>query len=1036
MKKNLSKLIAVIGSACIALSCFTVSAATAIPSDYDPWGTSALGPGYPNMVASFSFSSTGGEAVCNEKTFEFSVKVEDTNIPLYLCFPSTGGIRLHNDNPGYYEPKKTEKIKYTSSADNKLKMDAGTGTYVVFDSKNSKFSLSIYNDSDTKLFTITEEQISFGFTRGKLSKVKLELPLAKGESIYGTGERFNELEQVGRRLLMWNVDCGYHGNSKQAELWRGYKNVPILHSNRGYTLFYNSYYSASIDIGYTNPLKYTIEYQAPQFDIYIWTGTPKENLSDYTELTGTTVVLPKWAYSYSAGGGAKVWREVSMYGKAVEIMEKYAELGTPNIAAVYVEDINSDDANTYNVFKKTGTRVLKWNSPDLPLDTVKQILPGVATANLPRVKMLNSPTQDSGNFFDFTDILSSTALKNYLAKEISWGMRGGLLDFGELIQAKTLFRGINKEGYEMHNFFPYWYAKAYYTAMYEALGKNDFVFFSRSGSAGTQSYTAFFTGDQQASFEGLRQQLSAGLSASSSGLTTWGGDIAGYGGKPTNTVFARGMQFATFQPVMRSHGTTSRFPWDYGNASVATYQQHYWLRENLLNKIYSSAINSNITGSPITTPLTMEYPDDASLDGVYETYLFCDDLLVTPVLSDTAYTYNVTFPKGTWYSLWNGEKVVGGGVKQAEAPIDKSPVYVKAGSVIPLTLSDKLVLTDSMQDTEAAEALMITVPDSNRTTTYYKSTEESVEYSNTIVNNNVFRVTAGKGNDATAIIVKGVAAYSVKVDGKKLERLSNAPTASGKVGFYSQDNGETVINIGNKNWKEVDISLGKIDMPNLLLNAAANDSDFISAIDGDWGTSYQFSTSNNAEDIIITLKEETALSKLLVKWTYMYATDYKLEISSDGITWESAAEVTGGYGGIETHLLNGKKVKYLRISDVIGADGKGALLYEIEAYAVSGQLTEVNGSLGNLSDGKYIDGPGVLVTEDQIIYIPGTESEYIKYTTTYIYFPTWAIVLICIGSALLIGGGIFLIIFLKKKRKKKAEASEIPIIEESSSPQE
>ena len=1015
MKKFLIKFAAVFVSAGIALSPLAASAATAVPSDYDPWGTSALGPGYPNVVANFFPTSTDGKIVCDDKVFAFSIMSNETAIPLYLSFPSSGGIRLHNDNPGYFEPSGTEKIKYIGLSESSVKMEAGTGTYVVFENKSSGFCLSVYNQSDRKLFSIKDEQLSFGFTRGELSKVKLEMPLAEDESIYGTGERFSELEQVGRRVLMWNVDCGYHGNSKQAELWRGYKNVPILHSNRGYTLFYNSFYSASIDIGYTNPLKYTIEYQAPQFDIYIWTGTAKENLSDYAELTGTTVLLPKWAYSYSAGGGKDVWREVSMYGQAVEVMEKYAELGTPNIAAVYVEDITSDDANTYNVFKKTGTRVLKWNSPDLSLETMKQLLPGVSTSELPRVKMLNSPTQDSGNFFDFTDALSVTALKNYLKKEISWGMRGGLLDFGELIQPKTLFRGIDKDGYEMHNFFPYWYAKSYYTAMSEILGNNDFVFFSRSGSAGAQSYTAFFTGDQQANFEGLRQQLSAGISASVSGLTTWGGDIAGYSGTPSNTVFARGLQFAAFQPIMRSHGTTSRFPWDYGNVSVATYQQHYWLRENLLNKIYSSAISSSMTGYPITSALTMEYPDDASLDGVFETYIFCDDLLVTPVLADNVYTYTVTFPKGTWYSLWNGEKIDGGGERQVEAPIDKSPVYIKAGSVIPVTLSENLVLTESMQDTETAEALIVTIPDSDRITTYYKDIDESIEYSNTLVNNNVFRLTAGKGNDATAIIVKGVAAYSVKVDGKTLKRLTDAPTASGSAGFYSLNNRETVINIGDSDWEKVDISLGEIDKPNLLLDASVNNDDFKSAMDGDWYTSYQFSSSIDSEDVVITLKEETTLSEILIKWTYQHASDYNLQISCDGTEWETVVEVTDGYGGIETFLLDGKSAKYIRVSNVSGADGKNAMLYEIEAYADVSKVTKADGNLS--SDGSYVEGPGILITEDQIIYIPGTESEYIKYTTTYIYFPAWAIALICVGAALLIGGGIFLIIFLKRRKK-------------------
>lgn len=210
------------------------------------------------------------------------------------------------------------------------------------------------------------------------------MPLAEDEAIYGTGERFNELDQVGRRLLMWNVDAGYHGNSADAELWRGYKNIPILHSNRGYTLFFNSFYSASADIGYTNEQKYTLEFQGPQFDVYFWTGTPEENLVSYTDLTGKSVLLPKWAYQYSAGAGSEVWTSTgSMYGMAVEAMEKYAELGTPNIAAVYVESIDGDDANVYNVFKKTGTRVMKWNAPDMSLAQMRNRCRACRTVSCP-----------------------------------------------------------------------------------------------------------------------------------------------------------------------------------------------------------------------------------------------------------------------------------------------------------------------------------------------------------------------------------------------------------------------------------------------------------------------------------------------------------------------------------------------------------------------------------------------------------------------------------------------------------------------------
>lgn len=223
---------------------------------------------------------------------------------------------------------------------------------------------------------------------------------------------------------------------------------------------------------------------------------------------------------------------------------------------------------------------------------------------------------------------------------------------------------------------------------------------------------------------------------------------------------------------MRSHGTASRFPWDYGEVGIHTYQTHYWLRENLLNKIYSAAVVSHKTGLPITKPLTMAYPDDPSLDGVYETYLFCDDLLVTPVLQEDVYLYDVTFPAGTWYSLWDGSKIAGGSTQTVEAPIDKSPVYLKAGSVFPVTVAPSLQLTESMQDQESVEMLLAAVPDSDRSSVYYKDEETSVQYQSSIVDSSTFRITAGEGNDAQGILLKGVAAYSVTVDGKALVRLA------------------------------------------------------------------------------------------------------------------------------------------------------------------------------------------------------------------------------------------------------------------------
>lgn len=933
MKKGMKRTAALLAAALMLTSGVSAAAEKAEPGNYDRWGTSALGPGYSFRYASYHSIEKVNGIEEGEKEFILSVTVDGQEIKLYLNFPSTGGFRLHTEDTGYFEPESVQKIQYEKNKDSVITMKAEDGTKVIYTAKGELFALDVYNSADRWLFQITPEQMGFGYSKGELTKVRLEMPLAEEESIYGSGERFNELEQVGKRLLMWNVDCGYHGDSSAAELWRGYKNVPVFHSNRGYTLFSNTFYSGSADIGYTNEGKYTLEFQGPQFDFYIWTGTPEENLIAYTDLTGKSVLLPKWAYQYSAGAGRDVWRgSGSMYGKAMEVMEKYAELGTPNLAAVYVEGISQSDANVYNVFKKTGTRVFKWNAPDMSLENMRSSLPRVEDKELPRVKNERNPVQDSGDFIDFTSDSSATLLKNYLTREFQWGNRGGLIDFGELIQLRTLFRGNGLTGEQMHNFFPYWYAKRYNEAMTQLDEGDGFVYFSRAGCAGAQAYTAFFTGDQQASMEGLRQQLVAGLSASASGISMWGGDLAGYGGQPTDQVFARGMQFAAFEPVMRSHGTTSRFPWDYGSLGISTYQTHYWLRENLLNKIYSTAIVSNKTGLPVTEPMAMAYPGDSSLDGVYESYLFCDDFLVTPVLTENVYQQKVTFPKGTWYGLWDGEKRTGGGEQTVEAPADKSPVYIKAGAVVPVTVAPSLTLTDSMQDVETQEALLVTLPDENREVTYWKDEDTSVVYKNSVVNDTSFQITAGEGNEAAAVIVKGLAAYSVEVDGEKLTRLTKRPEAGSEAGFFNEDDSETVIWIGDSDWSDVTVKLGKYELSNLMKDAKVSDSDLTAAIDGDYDSSYLFSSKEGGDSVTFTLEKKYKLKNLVVKWTEAYADTFTLEASADGKNWTMIAEETEGYGGINDYRLDGMEVKYVRLSNVASSGTAQPRIYEVEAY--------------------------------------------------------------------------------------------------------
>ena len=123
------------------------------------------------------------------------------------------------------------KISYTISKSGDITMKGNNETKVVFQKKEDAFKIHIYNGSGERILGIDSTQMEFAFNdAGELIKYNLKLPLDRNkEEIYGSGERFNELSQVGKRLKMWNLDASYHGDDTlNAELWRGYKNIPCL----------------------------------------------------------------------------------------------------------------------------------------------------------------------------------------------------------------------------------------------------------------------------------------------------------------------------------------------------------------------------------------------------------------------------------------------------------------------------------------------------------------------------------------------------------------------------------------------------------------------------------------------------------------------------------------------------------------------------------------------------------------------------------------------------------------------------------------
>jgi alpha-D-xyloside xylohydrolase len=141
-----------------------------------------------------------------------------------------------------------------------------------------------------------------------------------------------------------------------------------------------------------------------------------------------------------------------------------------------------------------------------------------------------------------------------------------------------------------------------------------------------------------------------------------------------------------FEPTMRTHGTrTYNEVWSYGPQAEPILEKYLKLRYALMPYIYSLGWDVHQTGAPLMRALWMDFPNDTHVFNMTDEYLFGPSLLVAPVLEQGATTREVYLPAGTdWYNYWTNERVHGGQTITVQAPIDTIPLFVRAGSILPV----------------------------------------------------------------------------------------------------------------------------------------------------------------------------------------------------------------------------------------------------------------------------------------------------------------------------------------------------------------
>ncbi|MDE1984913.1 MAG: glycoside hydrolase family 31 protein [Alphaproteobacteria bacterium] len=247
-------------------------------------------------------------------------------------------------------------------------------------------------------------------------------------------------------------------------------------------------------------------------------------------------------------------------------------------------------------------------------------------------------------------------------------------------------------GAVVYNAYPLMHTTAVHDGMRRDIpGKRVFIL-TRSAYAGQQRNGAItWSGDTSGSWDNFRRQIPEGLNFSLSGIPYWSNDIGGFfGGDPKDPAYAelftRWYEYGVFNPMFRVHGTgDSKELWQFEPDIQQILLRYDQLRYRLLPYIYSLSWDVTHNRGTMMRPLVMDFQDDPQVADITNQYMFGKALLVNPVTQKGAAVRTVYLPgKTPWYDFWTGTRFGAGQVIAAKADLGTIPVYVRAGSVLPL----------------------------------------------------------------------------------------------------------------------------------------------------------------------------------------------------------------------------------------------------------------------------------------------------------------------------------------------------------------
>ncbi len=526
------------------------------------------------------------------------------------------------------------------------------------------------------------------------------------EAIYGLGQKAFDLNLRGRLLNMWNTDPAvYSPGDDPINLC-----IPLLialHQGRAYGLFFDNPGHARFDLGHTQSDQLRYEAKTGELCGYFFAGPAVPDvLSRYTQLTGRMPLPPRWMLGYHQSR----W---SYYPES-EVRDLVAEFRQRRIPCDAIHlDIHYMDG--YRIFttdtkrfpdlgrlardlKKQGFRFITIIDPGVKVDAGYPVYDSGVEQDVfcrqPGGSRFQAPVWPGNCCFpDFTDPRVRRWWGDLYRPLLAAGVSGFWNDmnepaiFGGQMPDDVLhcYEGQGARHGEIHNVYGLQMARASAEGLCRLSPNERVPLISRSGYAGLQRYALVWTADNQSTWAQLRLSISMCLNLGLSGLALCGPDIGGFSGNCDGELLTRWTQVGALMPFFRNHsalGTDRQEPWVFGKPYETICRRWIELRYQLLPYLYTAAWQAAQSGLPIMRPLSLAYPEELHTYSLADEFLLGDALLAAPVGRPGQTSRAVTLPGGYWYDFWTDELRTG--QFTAHAPLDRLPLFVRAGSVLPM----------------------------------------------------------------------------------------------------------------------------------------------------------------------------------------------------------------------------------------------------------------------------------------------------------------------------------------------------------------